>query len=219
MSEVLHFPDIWSGDTGINFASSYLVACKATEGTGYFDPEYPTARQFATRNNVFFMGYHFLHHGNVLQQADYAYKMVGPSVPLAIDVEPYLSSRPTPYDAEMFIDEYRRLGGKIFITYYPFWYWQLQGSPDLAGLRERSQWLWSSNYPPAGYTDNGPGWNGYGGLQVAIWQYSSSIPYGGIPEVDFNAFRGTGKQPSLAGVRAEFQHLVTTGVLTSAVSF
>jgi GH25 family lysozyme M1 (1,4-beta-N-acetylmuramidase) len=215
MNEVLHFPDIYSEDAGINFRDSYIVVCKSTQGSRYFDPIYTVCKSDAVKQNVYFMAYHFLQHGGAWQQAEYAYKIVGPHTPLALDVEPYLSSHPTVLDAEQFIDEYRRLGGIIHITYLPRWYWWTIGSPILGGLAERRQWLWTSEYPVNGYSDNGPGWESYGGLPVAMWQYSDSINYGGISDVDFNAFKGTGKQVNLPGVLGEFKRLVTTGELTT----
>jgi len=217
VNEVLHFPDVSSYDQGINFSDSYLVVAKATEGTYYRDPLYGTYQADAHVWNTFFMAYHFLHHGNATEQADYCYHVVGPHVPLAIDAEPYLSSHPSILDIEQFLDEYQRLGGMCYITYLPKWYWEVLGTPDLTGLVERKQSLWSSNYPTTGYSNDGPGWISYGGLPVAIWQYSSTVNYGDVSDVDFNAFRGTGLQTSLPMVRAEFQHLVTTGVLTSDV--
>jgi lysozyme len=217
MSEVLHFPDVYSDDQGINFSDSYLVVAKATEGTFYTDPLFKQYQTEARAENVYLMAYHFLHHGNAAAQARYCYNLVGPKVPLAIDVEPQLSSMPSILDTEQFIDAYQNLGGTIYTVYLPKWYWQVMGTPDLDGLIERHQWLWTSNYPVDGYSDDGPGWEGYGGLPVAMWQYSSTINYGGVAEVDFNAFRGTGEQQSLAGVRAEFQHLVTTGILTADI--
>lgn len=211
MTEVLHFPDIYSGDAGINFSSSYLTIAKATQGTQYTNTLYNTFKKDAAAWDVYLTAYHFLEQGNAATQADHAFQVVGPNTPLALDVEPNLSSHPSILDAEIFIDEYRRLGGKIFLTYLPNWYWWLLGSPDLYGLIERNQWLWSSNYPINGYSDNGPGWLPYGGLNVAVWQYASTINYGGVSNVDFNAFRGTGKQTTLPGVLAEFKSLVTTG--------
>ena len=217
MSETLHFPDIYSGSYGINFGTSYLVATKATQGAWYTDPYYGQYQQQASRENVYFMAYHFLEKGNAVRQAQLAYKIVGPRVPLAIDCESYLSSRPTIMDVIEFIDAYRELGGITYILYLPRWYWaSVLNSPDLMELHTRRMWLWSSDYTT--YADNGVGWQGYGGLPVAIWQYADNINYGGVDEVDFNAFKGTGKQSTLPGVRAEFQHLVTTGLLTAAVS-
>lgn len=213
MSEVLHFPDVYSGSQRINFQTSYAVIAKATQGLHYTDPVYGAFQTEARAKNVFFMAYHFLEHGNAAAQADYCFKLVGHNVPLAIDAEPYMSSHPTTLDIEQFLDEYQRLGGKCFTVYLPHWYWQGIGSPDLNGLIIRNQRLWTSNYPTEGYSDNGPGWEGYGGMAVSMWQYSSTIPYGGISAVDFNAFRGTGKQTTLPGVLSELEKVVSTGIL------
>lgn len=211
MSTVLHFPDVYSGDAGIDFSSSYAVISKATQGVNYVNPDYKGFQANARKWNTFFMGYHFLEHHNIQAQANAAFKVVGNLVPLAVDVEPNLASRPTLLDAEQFIDEYKSLGGKIYLTYLPHWYWEAMGSPALDGLKQRSQHLWTSDYPRAGYSDDGPGWQGYGGMDVAVWQYSSTVNYGGIQEVDFNAFRGTGSQSSFKGVLREFENLVSTG--------
>jgi glycosyl hydrolase family 25 len=215
--EVLHFPDVYSGDFGINFGSSYVVVAKATQGIHYVDPYYQNYQAQAKAESTYFMGYHFLEKGNVIQQAQAAFKVVGSRVPLALDCESYLSSRPDIVDVCEFLDEYTSLGGLCYITYLPHWYWQsVLNSPDLGELYARHQWLWSSNYTV--YSDTGPGWEGYGGLPVAMWQYADNVPYGGKPAVDFSAFKGTGSQASLAGLLGEFAHLVTTGVLSKNVA-
>lgn len=215
--DILHFPDVYSGDYGINFGSSYVVVVKATQGVHYVDPYYKMYQAQAKAENTYFMAYHFLEKGNAMQQAQAAFKVVGNRVPLALDCESYLSSRPGVVDICEFIDEYTSLGGKCFITYLPHWYWQgVLGSPALDELFQRHQWLWSSNY--TAYSDNGVGWEGYGGLPVAMWQYADDVAYGGMPQVDFSAFKGTGTQVSMGGVLAEFARLVTTGVLTKNVT-
>jgi lysozyme len=214
--ETLHFPDLYSGSAGIDFSSSFIAVGKATQGMHYVDPQYTAFQSQAKAKNVYYMAYHFLEQGNGKAQATHAFSVVGPHVALAVDCESYLTSHPRLIDLCDFIDEYKRLGGILYITYLPHWYWQdFWNSPNLSALAVRDQWLWSSNY--TNYSDTGPGWKGYGNLQVAIWQYADDIDYGGIQDVDFNAFKGTGKQPSLTGTRAEFQHLVTTGVLTTDI--
>lgn len=213
---VLHFPDISSRSKGIDFSTSYVVIAKATQGMDYTNPQYLAFQAQAKADNVYFVAYHFLEQGNGAAQATHCYSVVGNKVPLAVDCESYLSSHPRLSDLVTFIDEYRRLGGILYLTYLPHWYWvEFWGSPKLDALATRDQWLWTSSY--TNYSDNGIGWKGYGGLQVAMWQYADNVDYGGLAECDFSAFKGTGKQPSFAGVRAEFQHLVTTGVLTTDI--
>ena len=84
------------------------------------------------------------------------------------------------------------------LLYIPRWYWQQIGSPSLAGLPP----LWSSRYP-----DNVVGtladewadvpahfWNGYGGLDVLLLQFTSSARIAGYQPLDASAFRGTRAQ-------------------------
>ena len=210
MSGTLHYPDIYSGDAGINFYMSYTVVAKATQGTDYVNPEYAGWKVTAAKENVYFVGYHFLEQGNAAAQAEHCFAMVGRGVPLMLDIESTTGSYPSLNDAVQFIEKYRSLGGAhSYLSYLPHWYWQDQwGSPNLDPLKAYSQWLVTSDYTT--YSDNGPGWNGYGGLGVAAWQYSSTVDYGGVSQVDFNAFKGTGSD-SLEQTLREFDRLVKTG--------
>lgn len=209
MGAVLHFPDISNYDAGIDFRSSYTVIAKATEGTNYTNPEYGTFKVLARQWRVWLTAYHFLHAGNGAAQAQHCFNVVGRGVGLALDCELTGRSQPTIQDMCDFIDKYRQLGGELYLSYLPHWYWQdYLKSPDLSPLKDRRQWLWSSDYVP--YDDNGPGWEGYGGLPVAIWQYSDSVNYGNVSQVDFNAFKGTGSNDLMVTFR-EYQRLVLTG--------
>jgi len=101
------------------------------------------------------------------------------------------------------VDRLRAAGYVVPLSYVPRWYWNQIGRPSLAGLPP----LWSSRYPdnvvgsiadewadvPATY------WNGYGGLDVAVLQFTSSARIAGHQPLDANAFRGT---------RAEFAVLL-----------
>lgn len=92
------------------------------------------------------------------------------------------------------IDHLRAVGYTVPLLYVPRWYWQQIGKPSLAGLPP----LWSSRYPdrvvgsladeiadvPAHY------WDGYGGLEVEVLQFSSTTRIGGYAPVDANAYRG-----------------------------
>lgn len=206
----LYYPDISSWDAGINFATSYLVMVKATQGRTYTDPYYAGWKAQAKTHNVYFNAYHFLMAGNARAQAQHCMSVVGPGTPLMLDIESTMGSYPTLMDTVSFIDEYRILGGyNMYLCYLPHWYWQEHwGSMSLDALKERSQWLVTSNYTT--YTDNGPGWKGYGGLGVAAWQYSSSINYGGIGNVDFNGFKGSGTG-GFNQTLLEWDKLVKTG--------
>lgn len=95
-----------------------------------------------------------------------------------------------------FTDAYRKLGGVVRLVYLPKWYWQALGSPSLQPLLDRGLKLVSSQY--TAYSDSGAGWAAYGGMQPSIWQYSSTISFGGVGAVDFNAYRGS--VPELAAL-------------------
>jgi GH25 family lysozyme M1 (1,4-beta-N-acetylmuramidase) len=210
MSTVLHFPDGSSFQAGINFVNSYAFFAKATEGTGYTNPEFNAFRNEAAENSVFFAAYHFLHAGNGAAQAEHYCSVVPANVAGAVDIEPTSLSRPTVQDAVDFITECRAQGRKMHLAYFPHWYWQQIGSPSLAALQGNGPvMLWSSDYTT--YSDNGPGWAGYGGLEVAVWQYSSTVSYGGVNDVDFNAFKGNGRAASFHDLNNQLYNVLFTG--------
>ena len=188
------FPDV-SNHNGAMPLEAATVAClaKATEGTTYRDPYYLHYKAEAARVGALFGAYHFLRQGNGAAQARFAYGIIGPGIPTMIDFEPEYDadgnpiSLPTIADAVAFRDTFRSLGGLIRLNYLPHEYWADHlGSPSLATLADLA--LVSSNY--TAYSDTGPGWEPYGGLTPAIWQWTDSLPYSG-QAVDFNAYRGT----------------------------
>lgn len=207
----LHYPDIASFDNGINFNSSYVVMAKATQGTWYTDPFYVQFKRFAAQHNVFFTAYHFLEAGNGAAQAQHYANVIGSDVPGMLDIESTNRSRPNVADAVAFLNECHTLQIPVYLCYLPHWYWEtLLGSPSLRPLANLHQSLVSSDYTT--YSDTGPGWNSYGGMAPAVWQYANNIPYGGINDVDFNAFKGSGSN-DLQQTLKEFKSLVTTGSL------
>lgn len=211
------YPDISGFQAGVSLRGTVAVCCKATEGTGYVNPDYARARGNAAANGAWFFAYHFLHAGQAAAQAAHAHATVG-RTPLMLDVEPTTGSNPSLADAVAFVDAYRKLGGVIGLVYLPRWYWSgglrllrqaasqgiigrrselanprpediiAMGSPSLAPLASRGMHLVSSSY--TAYSDTGPGWQPYGGLTPAVWQYTSSFAFNGY-RVDFNAFKGT----------------------------
>jgi hypothetical protein len=194
------YPDISGYQNGISLRGALAVACKVTEGTHYFNPDYNRARGNAARNGVFFFAYHFLSAGNAAAQAAWCYNHAG-KTPLMLDFESSGSSHPRMADAIGFIDAYRRMGGIIHLVYLPHWYWAQIGAPLLSPLRDRGMLLVSSQY--TAYSDNGPGWQPYGGMTPVVWQYANNIPFNGF-RVDFNCYKGT---------LAELKSLAATGHL------
>jgi peptidoglycan hydrolase-like protein with peptidoglycan-binding domain/GH25 family lysozyme M1 (1,4-beta-N-acetylmuramidase) len=203
----IFYPDVASYQAGISFAGSVIAMVKATESTGYTNPDYAPAKVRAADAGAFFCAYHFLHAGNGAGQASYAHGVVGSDIPLMIDCEPEysssgaLTSAPQVSDAVDFINQYRALGGMTFLLYLPHWYWQGNlGQASLAPVINLGMLLVSSNY--TAYSDTGPGWAHYGGMTPVVWQFTSTATLNGVSNVDMNAFKGT---------LAEFRAQVTGG--------
>jgi len=208
----IFYPDVSSYQAGISFAGCVIVVAKATEGTGYTNPDYAPAKVRAADAGAYFCAYHFLHEGNGAGQASYAHGVVGSEVPLMIDFEPEynpngtISSAPQVSDAVDFINEYRALGGRTYLLYLPHWYWLGNlGQASLAPLIDLGMLLVSSDY--TAYSDSGPGWAAYGGMTPIIWQYTSTATLNGVSNVDMNAYKGT---------LADFQAQAANGAGASA---
>ncbi len=203
----IFYPDVSSYQTGISFAGCVIAMVKATESTNYTNPDYAAAKQRAASAGAYFCAYHFLHAGNGAGQASYAFSVVGRGIPLMIDFEPAynangtIASAPQVSDAVDFINQYRALGGTVYLLYLPHWYWQGDlGQASLTSVIDLGMLLVSSDY--TGYSDTGPGWAPYGGMTPVVWQYTSTATLNGVVNVDMNAYQGT---------LANFQAQVTTG--------
>jgi hypothetical protein len=166
-----------------------ILIARATMGDHYTDPSYQRFRQSMAKIGGKFIAYHWLHRGNEIEQARYCFDVVGADVPLMIDVEDMPND--TGYNGVInvaglyhFLSVYRSLGGNCNLLYLPHWYWQdHMGNVDISSFATRDGMsLVSSNYTT--YSDNGPGWAGYGGMNPTVWQFAST-------PLDTNAFRGT----------------------------
>jgi peptidoglycan hydrolase-like protein with peptidoglycan-binding domain len=210
----IFYPDVSSYQTGISFAGCVIAMVKATENTNYHNPDYAAAKTRAANAGAYFCAYHFLHAGNGAGQAQYAFGVVGANVPLMIDFEPAynangtIASAPQISDAVAFINEYRALGGKVYLLYLPHWYWQGNlGQAALTPVINLGMLLVSSDY--TGYSDTGPGWASYGGMTPLVWQYTSTATLNGVVNVDMNAYKGT---------VSDFEAQVTTGAASQGSS-
>lgn len=186
MSDTIFFPDVSNHNRGLVIQpGTVFLWAKASEGTNDTDNTYEGFKAQAASVGAGFGAYHYLHAGNGAAQADFAFGIVGPGVPLFVDVEPEDTSYPTVTDVVAFATRYKALGGLCEAMYYPKWYWTNQGSPDLSqtGLQ-----LIASGY--SGYSDTSANWDPYGGLTPFQWQFSDNYEYGGM-QIDFNAFKGS----------------------------
>jgi Glycosyl hydrolases family 25 len=184
---LIKFPDVSHWNGRMSLAGAPAVIAKATEGAGFTDPTWLWYAGQAHQLGIALAGYHWVNTDDLGAQAAHAHAVLG--------------STPTMWDAEAagstvarlleLTDRYRALGGVVNLCYLPRWWWRDHlGSPDLRPLAAAGLALVSSAYPAAGYTDDGPGWQPYGGVTPAQWQYSDAQPFNGL-RVDFNAYRGT----------------------------
>lgn len=187
-------------------AGAQFLIARASRGHDTHDPEYARFKAEAKTAGLPFAAYHFLTDADPEAQADNIAGVVGRHTPIMLDLEPHETSRPTLPRALAVATALTARGRRPRMLYYPRWYWDQTGRPDLttSGLA-----LVQSNYPH-GYTRGGirglyPGdthnaWADQGGVTPLLWQYTSStvIPGYTANTVDADAFRGT-----LADLRAE----------------
>jgi GH25 family lysozyme M1 (1,4-beta-N-acetylmuramidase) len=181
--------------SGISFGFS-----KVTQGTGYVNPTWGHNRagMLAQPAAGFLPGaYHFLEEGNAVAQVAHFLANAGDLSGMAVglDIEP-ATSRPSVATAHAWVTEFhRRTGNHPVLSYFPAWYWQQLGDPNISFADP----IWQSEYvsgsgSPAGLYGRVPSswWSGFGGAQVALLQFSSSATVPGISgQVDVSAFKGT----------------------------
>lgn len=196
-------PDISSYQHGLNIAAltDPFVLVKITEGTYYRDPDWPRFRDAVRAAGKILVGYHFVTGEDPARQVTTLASWIGDrSIPVMWDFEPTGSSRPD-LPRLLAVDAAARAAGlRPRLAYFPRWYWQQLGSPDLSPLNSRGLGVVSSNYPnpsipdpvrdyAADGGDRGPGWASYGGITPLLWQFTDA----GVEQqkMDFNAFRGS----------------------------
>ncbi len=172
-----------------------FVFLKATEGATFNDREFAGNLAEARAAGLLVAAYHYQRTDPAASQVANVRDTVPLDVPVILDVESGSGSVTLTRDL---VARLRQAGYRVPLLYLPRWYWQQVGSPSLAGLPP----LWSSRYPdnvvgsisdewddvPAHY------WNGYGGLGVAVLQFTSSASIAGHHPLDANAYRGTRAQ-------------------------
>jgi len=173
-----------------------FVFLKATEGATFVDSEFAANLAEARAAGQLVAAYHYVRsNAGASAQVAHIQKVIPTSVPVIPDVEANSGAIGLTRDL---VDRLRAAGYTVPLLYLPRWYWTQIGSPSLAGLPP----LWSSRYPdntigtisdewadvPATY------WTGYGGLDVAVLQFTSSAAIAGHQPLDANAYRGTRAQ-------------------------
>lgn len=186
--------------TAVRNAGFDLVIARVGQAKGgkYADTKdrrYQTHKTNAINAGLLFSAYWYIGNGrtpaeNASMCADW---MEDASVPVMLDWEDGSGN------GQFLKDTYFAFiarGLNVWLTYGPRWYWQAQGSPNLAGLPPLS----SSRYPdnvagdkfseyshvPASY------WNGYAGLETLLIQFTSVGRISGYSgNLDMQAFRGS----------------------------
>jgi hypothetical protein len=173
-----------------------FVILKSTEGASFVDGEFQSNLGEARGAGLLVAAYHYVKsNASAAAQVAHIAMHVPKSVPVIPDTED--GGGPLSLTRDV-VTKLRAAGYRVPLLYLPKWYWQQIGSPSMAGLPP----LWSSRYPnnvigplkdkyaqvPASY------WTGYGGLDVAVLQFTSSARIAGFAPLDANAFRGTPAQ-------------------------
>lgn len=174
-----------------------FMAVKVSERT---DSSFMTAgsADFLRRGKVaglLCLGYHYLRAGNEDEQARvFAVQLRAAGVSGMLDAEEGAGDI---RNIRAFMDACRRHEAPVSLMYLPRWYWDRIGRPDLQGLPP----LWASRYVsgdsgPAStmYAGHNPaGWESYGGLPVAVLQFTDKAAVAGY-RIDADAYLGTREQ-------------------------
>lgn len=202
MSEVIYGIDISNHQPDIDLhqvgrEGFEWVIIKANEGTWrdrFCRRHIDAARAAGLEVGVYC---YVVHDATPDEHADTLNDVVGgdTSLPVALDIEDGSG-----HDVGHFHrvkDAIEARGYRVFLTYMPSWYWRDRlGRPQLDGLPP----LWTSWYPDNNvdfastiYERSGDaGWQGYGGLDVAIWQFTSSANVAWHDRgIDAGVFRGS----------------------------
>jgi hypothetical protein len=176
-----------------------FVFIKATEGSTFTDPEFSINLAKARAAGMLVAAYHYVRaNATAAAQVVNISRTVPRDVPVILDIEANSIGSAGLKPVHEIVSTLRTLKYSVPLTYLPKWYWQQIGKPSLTGLPP----LWSSRYPdnvvgtladewrhaPASY------WAGYGGLDVAVLQFTSSARIAGHAPLDANAYPGTKAQ-------------------------
>jgi lysozyme len=196
-----------------------LAILKAGEGNTLVDSDFAPNLAEARAAGQLVAAYWYQRSAATAAQHVAKIKEVVPlGVPVILDVEANSGSVALTRDL---VAQLRAAGYRVPLLYLPRWYWQQIGSPSLAGLPP----LWSSRYPnntvgllasewaevPASY------WHGYGGLDVALLQFTSSAKIAGYAPLDASAFRGTRTELAALLNQQDWMDMATEQEIAKAV--
>lgn len=175
-------------------AEGYLFAThKVVEGTGYRDPFWPRAKtEMGEHFPGRFGGYVFCRTNTDPQaEADFMLTALGDhSIPVQIDYEDTTNGG-SGRDLAARVRAYRDRGIRLLPVYLPRWYWRdHMGAPDLSFLADIGMWnsnyVTGTGYGSALYQPDSTGWQGFGGADVKILQFTDKAVVAG-QHIDANA--------------------------------
>lgn len=171
---------------------------KATGGSWfvdrYFDWNLRLSRQL---DRYVFAAYHYQRNEPAVAQVANIRNVVPLDVPVCLDVEAGAGSFAITLELAR---QLRAEGYRVPLLYLPEWYWIELGYPDLSPIGcplWSSVWATSSDYAYASVIWNTyenfflRNWDGYGGLPMAVMQFSASAIVSETYPVDVNAYRGS----------------------------
>lgn len=168
-----------------------FVFCKVSEGDYFVDTTWPAYRDAARAAGLALAGYHYVRGDcDIDAQADVFVRHLDGAAAM-LDFEADSGGIDTFWALVRAINA---RGVQVALSYVPRWYWERIGSPDLSqvpGLIQSSYVTGSGGAASAMYPgDDSAFWNGFGGKDVDILQFTDAAMVAGHP-VDANAFRGT----------------------------
>lgn len=184
----------WSSvySAGIRFGFS-----KVTESTSYVNPTWAHNRAGMLGLGDKFLGgaYHFLHGGSGAAQARYFLSKAGDVSQLAVALDVEASGADAATSREWVAEFKDKTGGHPVIGYFPRWYWEQTGRPDLSFFDT----IWQSAYvsgsgAPASLYGKVPSswWATFGNEPISILQFTDAGVVSGISgKCDVSAYRGT----------------------------
>lgn len=167
--------DVSNWQASFDFRGWDFAFIKATQGNWFKDGRFNQHLTNARAAGVQVAAYHYQETSSVDSQVENIKSMVPTNVPIIIDVERGSGGVDI---TRTLIQRLRAEGYDVPFLYLPRWYWNEIGQPDLSGL----PLLWASWYPDyvarpreqARDMVPGSAWNAYGGVNVAIMQFTSS---------------------------------------------
>lgn len=173
-------------DEGFDF-----VFAKVSEGSGFRDKYWARTRDWCATRGLICVGYHYVKTDNADAQAACFANNGGGNI-VMFDFEANSGNINNFWAC---VRAFNARGIRVVLSYIPRWYWQQIGSPDISnipGLLIQSSYV-SGRGGAASVMYPGDGsrmWNGFGGKQVDILQFTDAARVAGI-NLDCNAFRGS----------------------------